>query len=62
MTQEEKEKYEPTDALREIFTTMRGKKFRLDCGHHVTMGHNLGNNIIIYNNKDPKIICTCCGY
>jgi hypothetical protein len=62
MTQKEKTKYETTDALREILMQIRGKKFRLDCGHHVTIGHNLGNNIIVYNKKKPEIICSCCGY
>jgi len=62
MTQEEKAKYETTEALREIFIHLKGKKFRLDCGHHVTFGHNFGNDIIIYNNHKPEIICSCCGY
>jgi len=62
MTQAEKEKYQDANALREIFMQLRGKKFRLDCGHHVTFGHNLGNDIIIYNNQKPEIICSCCGY
>jgi hypothetical protein len=62
MTQDEKAKYQSADELREIFVKIKGKKFRLDCGHHVTIGHNLGNNLIIYNNKKPTIICTCCGY
>jgi len=61
MTQAEKEKYQDTDVLREIFIQLKGMKFRLDC-HHVTFGHNLGNNITIYNNKKPEIICSCCGY
>ncbi len=62
MTQEEKAKYESTEALRKIFMRLKGMKFRLDCGHHITFGHNLGNNIIIYNNQKPEIICSCCGY
>ena len=62
MTQDEKAKYQSADALREIFMKIKGKKFRLDCGHHVTIGHNLTNNLIIYNNKKPTIIYTYCGY
>jgi len=34
MTQEEKAKYETTDALRRIFIQLKGMKFRLDCGHY----------------------------
>ena len=63
MTREEKKRYEDTDALREIFRNLKGRKFRLDCGHHITFGHFLGNDITVYNsNKRPKIICSQCGY
>ena len=63
MTNKQKESYKDTDALRRIFDQLKGRKFRLDCGHHVTFGHNLGNNITIYNdNKRLKIIFTQCGY
>jgi hypothetical protein len=62
MTAEEKSKYQEADELRKILIKLNGKKFRLDCGHHVTFGHNFGNNIIIYNSNNPKIICSCCGY
>lgn len=37
-------------------------KYRLDCGHHVTLNHNLGNNIAILNGNELKIICTLCLY
>jgi predicted nucleic-acid-binding Zn-ribbon protein len=43
-------------------STLKGRKFKLDCGHHVTFGHFLGNAITIYNGKHPTIICTQCGY
>ncbi len=63
MTKEEKEKYKSTDLLRDILRqTLNGKKFRLDCGHHVTFGQFLGNDITIYNGKKFKIICSQCGY
>lgn len=54
--------YEETAKLRAFLNSLRGKKFRLDCGHHITFGHNLGNNIIILNGKKLIIICTSCGY
>jgi hypothetical protein len=41
---------------------LNGRKFRLECGHHVTFGHFLGNNITIYNGKKLKVICSECGY
>ena len=63
MTREQKAKYEDTDRLRLILRQLKGKKFRLDCGHHVTFGCNLGNDITIYNDsKKPKIICSQCSY
>jgi len=62
MTRSEKEAYQPPDALKQILRAQAGKKFRLDCGHHVTFGSFLGNNIIILNGKQLKVICTQCGY
>ena len=62
MTKAEKQKYQNPEALRDILKRLRGKKFRLDCGHHVTFGYFLGNDITILNGKDVKIICSQCGY
>jgi hypothetical protein len=40
MTEEQKEKYEDPELLRDILQrTLSGKKFRLQCGHYVTFGH-----------------------
>ncbi len=63
MTKVQKEKYQDTDKLREFLSQLKGKKFRLDCGHHVTFMHQLGGSITIYNDsQSPEIICSCCGY
>jgi len=62
ITQEEKRRYEDVETLREILKGLEGRKFRLDCGHHWTAGHNLGNDITIYNGKTPKVICSLCSY
>ena len=62
MTTEEKRKYESTEALRKAVEELRGRKFRLDCGHHVTFNHNLANNITVLNGKNLTIICSECGY
>lgn len=63
MTKEQKEAYHDPELLREILQrVLKGKKFTLDCGHHVTFGTNLGNNITIYNGRKFKIICSQCGY
>jgi len=62
MTKEQKKIYEDTDKLRDLLKRLKGKKFRLDCGHHVTFGHPLGNDITIYNGNRFKVICSQCGY
>jgi hypothetical protein len=62
MTKEKKELYQDTKKLREIIRSLKGKKFRLDCGHHVTFGFYLGNDITIRNGKEPEIICSLCSY
>lgn len=63
MTKEEESKYRPSNELRQILIqALEGKKFILDCGHHITFGCYLGNNITIYNGKEPKIICSQCSY
>ena len=41
---------------------LKGQKFRLECGHHVSFGSNLGNDITVINGKEFKIICSLCGH
>ena len=62
MTKEDEKQYQDTEVLRRILHDLSGRKFRLDCGHHITFHHNLGNDITIYNGKELKIICSQCGY
>jgi hypothetical protein len=62
MTKEQKDAYRDCDELRDILKRLAGLKFKLDCGHHVTFGYFLGNDITIYNGKESKIICSQCGY
>ena len=62
MTQKEKERYQDIGELRQIFARLKGKKFKLDCGHCVTFGYFLGNDITVRNGKEPEIICAQCGY
>lgn len=61
MTVQEKARYRQAQELREIVQGLKGMKFSLDCGHHVTFGYFLGNDIIIRNGKTLKIICMECG-
>ena len=62
MTKEQEETYEDCQILREVFKELKCRKFRLDCGHHVTFGYFLGNDITVRNGKEPEIICSQCGY
>lgn len=59
MTEEQKPKYHEPELLRDILKrVLYGKKFRLECGHYVTWGHHLGNDVTIYNGKELKIVCS----
>ena len=62
MTKKEQKLYRETEDLRDIVKNLAGMKFKLDCGHHVTFGFFLGNDITILNGKEPQIICSECGY
>jgi len=61
MTNQEKRQYRKTQDLRSLIEALKGMKFQLDCGHHVTFGYFLGNDIIIRNGKDFEIVCLECG-
>ena len=62
MNKQKQETYEDIVVLKEIIKNLRGRKFHLDCGHRITFGYWLGNDITIHNGKEPKIICSQCGY
>ena len=61
MTKAQKEKYRDPDELRLILKSLKGMKFNLDCGHHVTFGHNFSNDITIRQDSG-RIVCSLCGY
>ena len=61
MTQEQKAKYNHPDDLREFLKSLKGMKFQLDCGHHVTFGHHMANDITI-RHLSGRIVCSQCGY
>ncbi|RJP85385.1 MAG: hypothetical protein C4518_16210 [Desulfobacteraceae bacterium] len=62
MTKAQKQQYQNPEALKDIINRLRGMKFNLDCGHVVTFGYFLGNDITIRNGKHVRIICSQCGY
>ena len=62
MNKKQKEQYQAPEKLKAIIKTLKGQKFKLDCGHHITFGHYLGNDITIRNGAKPTIICSLCGY
>jgi hypothetical protein len=49
MTKEQQTKYMETEPLRQIIVKLEDQKFKLDCGHHITFGHFLGNDLTIRN-------------
>jgi len=63
MKRAERDKYGDPEALKDILhRTLYKKKFRLECGHYITFGAVLGNDLIIRNGKDFTVICSQCGY
>ncbi len=62
MTKQQKEAYQNVEELKKIIQSLKGKKFKLDCGHYMTFGYHLGNDITIRNGKEPVITCSLCGY
>jgi hypothetical protein len=57
---EKNDQYADVEELKAIIRQLRGKKFKLECGHRVTFGYFLGNDILIRNGKEPTIICSDC--
>ena len=63
MTRKQIQRYKQPEALRDILQrVLAGKKFKLSCMHYVTFGEVFGNDVIIRNGKNLKIICAQCGY
>jgi hypothetical protein len=63
MTKKQKEAYIEPEILRNILQkALAGKKFRLDCGHHITFNAALGNDLTVRNGKELRVICAQCGY
>jgi hypothetical protein len=63
MTKEEKSRYSEPEALRDILRrVLSGRKFLLDCGHLVSFGSTLGNDITVINGREFKVICSLCGH
>lgn len=63
MTRQQKSAYSEPEILRDILKrALAGKKFRLDCGHHITFNATLGNDLTVRNGKELTVICAQCGY
>jgi len=62
MTKKQKQKYQDVEELKKIIRGLKGRKFELSCGHRVSFGYFLGNDITIRNGIEPEIICSMCGY
>jgi len=61
MEKERKVQSGDLESLKEILIGLKDLKFTLDCGHQVTFGYFLGNDIIVRNGKVPEITCLECG-
>ena len=62
MTNKQKQAYSHPKRLKAILQReLSGKKFRLDCGHHITFNESLGNNLVILNGKSLSVVCLDCG-
>jgi len=63
MTRIQKQAYDEPDILKDILKrTLYGRKFRLQCGHHITFNSTLGNDLTVRNGKNLTLICAQCGY
>lgn len=63
MNRAEKASYGEPEALKDILRkALYKKKFKLECGHKITFGEVLRNDLIIRNGIDFTVICTQCGY
>jgi hypothetical protein len=62
MTKDQEKLYESTETLKKALAELKGRKFRLACGHHVTFNHHLANDITVINGKELTIICSLCGH
>ena len=63
MNKEQKKQYQGPEVLKEILNReLYGKKFLLQCGHHITVGSTLGNDLTVKNGKELSVICAQCGY
>jgi hypothetical protein len=60
MTLSQKREYSNVEELRAVLNNLKTRKFRLDCGHHVTFGFFLGNDVLIINGSVFRIICSQC--
>ena len=63
MTRQQKQAYAEPDILKDLLKrTLYRRKFRLQCGHHITFNTYLGNDLTVRNGKDLTVICAQCGY
>lgn len=63
MNLKQKSQYQPSQELKAMLQQLLiGKKFKLQCGHHITFGQILGNDLTVKNGKELKVICAQCGY
>ena len=58
MTKKQLQLYDTSNALRALlWETLAGRKFQLDCGHHITFGKYLGNDYSGPRFQDNSLSC-----
>lgn len=63
MTKTQQQTYEEPEVLKDILRrALKGKRFRLECGHRITFHHVFGNDLTIRNGPELTVICAMCGY
>lgn len=65
MTKKQAQAYSSPGALQDVLkTNLVGNRYQLDCGHHVSVGHQFSNGFIIRGNginQPLTLICIDCG-
>lgn len=64
MTKKQKQTYAKAGALSDILQrTLAGRKFQLDCGHLISVGHQFSNDLVIKGNGKNQpltLLCSDC--
>lgn len=60
MTKAEKYQHKSMESVGELLRMLNKEQFVLDCGHHVTFGQVICNDIKVHKNVELHVICSQC--